>query len=534
MHYEGKVYAMIPSNGYYEVMGADAKTFKTFTDHFQDAHIGWDANHVYAGNIILEGLDPNKIKALSNNYYTDGTITYFCARHSERNQELGTLTELMQLVGHSIGIAKKPQTYWYPFIELPKNQLYTSKRGFDIVGHTQHAFFRGLVMPKADPKSIRPLSIRYMDRDVRESTSYFTDGKHVYYQNLLLPVAYNASLFQVGIEGDVPSRTAYLIDDLHGMVYADGHGFDESSAPYKMLSANLKHASQALFSSRKGIYFYDPESEKVKRAGDNPFVDNQFKLLAPDVFVSGDKVYFLKASEHWGRKTGLGSRSTHLMVLEDVSAIGLKKLDNGGNPYTNIWQAANRYFYFDRFGSSNLMSSGVYEIKDWATAREMLMSTEFYHDDIQKLSRSGALIVPESDSVVASSVSYDSDWYLPYLLILGGAGVAFLVSYLLRNKKIAPFLIEDGYLIFNSLNFKKYRIKDIEKVMFSVVKSNYRTTSGYVGKMQIVLKNGRKSMRLRFSTRLTLQSESESTVTAYIEELQDQLEKEGVKTALVR
>jgi len=532
--YEGKVYAMVPSNGYYEVVGADAKTFKTFKDNYQDAHIGWDDRHVYAGNIILKGLNPNKLKVLANNYYTDGVTSYFCARNSESNDELGALVQVLQLVGQSMGLGDKPQTYWYPFIELPKNQLYSSGRGFDIGCNTKQAFFRGQEMQKADPKSIRPLAIRYIDGEERESASYFTDGRHVYYKNQLLSVAYNNSLFEAGIEGDVPSRSAYLIDYFNGMVYADGHNFDQSGAPYKMLSADLKHANQALFSSRKGIYFYDPESEKVKRAGDSPFADNQFRQLAPDVFASGNKVYFLKATEHWGRKTGLKSRSTQLMELEDMAASDFKKMDNGENRYINIWQAGKRYFYFDNFGSSNFMSSAVYEIKDEAVARDMLTKSDLRYDDIQKLSRSGALVIPSSDKVLTSSVSYNGNWYLSYFLIFGSVAVAGLVAFILRNKKIAPFILEDGYLIFNNLNFKKYQLTEIDKVVFSAVKSNFRSNSGYSGRMQILMKNGNKSFNTHFSTKVTFLSESESTVKAYIQELQHQLEKEGVKTELVR
>ena len=532
--YDGKVYAAVPSNGYYEVKGADPRTFRTFTETYQDAHIGYDDKHVYAGNIILKGLNPHKLQVLANNYYTDGNTTYFCARNSESNQELGFLAEVIQLVGQSMGLADKPQNYWYPFVELPRNQHYTSKVGFDIGGNSYEAFFKGVVMPEADPKSIRPLKIKYADRDVRESSSYFTDGQHVYYENQLLPVAYNSSLYEVGIDGDVPSRTAYLIDDQHRMVYTDGHSFDASKAPYKMLSADLRHANQALFSTREGIYFYDPESEKVKRAGDSPFKNNKFKQLAPDVFSSGGKVYYLTAAEHWSRKTGLSSRSTSLMELEGVFASDLKKLDNGQSQYTNIWQAGARYFYFDHFGSSNFMSSAVYEIKDAATVKILLNQPDWRHDDMQKLRKSEALDVPASDKVLTSTVSYNGDWYLPYLFIFGGVCIAFLSGWLLRNKKIAPFILKDGYLIFNNLNFKRYLITEIDKVVFSVGRSNYRSNSGYSGSMQVVMKNGKKSFNTHFSTKVTFLSETESMVKAYIQELRDQLEKEGVKTELVR
>lgn len=531
--YDGIVYAIVPSNGYYEVIGADGHSFKTYTDSFQDAHIGFDDRYVYAGNMILKGLNPKNLKVLANNYYTDGETSYYCARNSEKNENLSDLGFVVQLLGQSMGLADKPQNYWYPFLELPKNQVYTSKAGFAIGGNAHQAFFKGLEMPKADPKSIRPLPIKYLDGDVRESDSYFTDGKNVYYENQLLPVAYNDRLFEIGIEGDVPSRSAYLINDQHGMVYANGHPFDESKAPYKMLSADLKHANQALFGSREGIYFYDPEADKIKRAGDNPFKNNNFKQLAPDVFSSGKKVYYLLASEHRGRKTGLSSRSTYLMELENVLASDFKKLDDGQSRYNNIWQTGNRYFYFDNFGSSNFMSAAVYEIKDAITAQEMLTKSDLRHDDIQRLRSSDALSLPASEKVLSSSISYNGDWFSPYLIIFGGVVIAFFVGWLLRNKKIAPFILENGYLIFNNLNFRRYRITEIEKVVFSVVKSNYRTNSGYSGSMQVIMKNGHKSFNTRFSTKVTLLSESEETIWAYIEELKKVLEKEGIRSKLV-
>jgi len=86
--YNGKVYALVPSNGYYEVSGARQETFKTLKE-YNDSHIGYDDQHVYAGNRVLEGLQPATTVALGNNYYSDGKVTYYVDRNSERNEALG-------------------------------------------------------------------------------------------------------------------------------------------------------------------------------------------------------------------------------------------------------------------------------------------------------------------------------------------------------------------------------------------------------------------------------------------------------------
>ncbi len=524
--YDGKLYAMVPSNGYYEVKGANASTFQAFNDQYADQHIGWDDQHVYAGNVILPELDPQKLKALGNNYYTDGKTTYFCARNSERNAALGTLKEITLLIGQSIGSSEKPQTYWYPFVKLPGNSVYTSRPGNDIGGNAQQAFYRGMLMPKADPNSIRPIPKMYPDRDVRESSDYFTDGTRVYYQNQLLPLPYNNSITELGIDGDVPSRTSFLVDQLHGMVYADGHTFDPGGAPYKILSSGLKHANQALFSSAKGIYFYDPEDQKVKSAGKNPFVNQKFRSLSPDVVTDGKQIYYLSASEHWGRKTGLSSRSTHLMILKDVKASELKKIDAGVTPYNNIWYDGSGYFYFDNFGSSNFMSSAIYEIRDAATVQRMM--SELRYNDVEKLKQDGALFLPSSEEVMTSMVSYRSDLLPPYWIILTGIGVVLLAVFMLRNKKIKPYVIEGGYLMFNNLNFKRYPIAEIEKVEFAILTSG----NNHRGSMQIVMKNGKKSFNTQFSTRVTLASESKNDVNTYINMLQADLESYGIRSQL--
>ena len=527
--YDDKVYALVPSNGYYEVKDADPTTFRIFPDNFADAHIGLDDHHVYAGNIIMEGLKPDQLKGLGNNYYTDGERTYYCARNSENNESLGAIGFVVQLVGQSMGLTDKPQNYWYPFIELPKGKTYESKPGFALAVNNGQAFYKGIELPQANPKNIRKLQIRYWDGDLRESTVYMTDGKKVYFENQILPLPYNPSLYEVGIEGDVPSRSAYLINPENGMVYVDGRSFDTSKAPYRLMSDHFEHANQVLFSSRDGIYFYNTESEKIERAGESPFTNNEFKEIAPDIFSSGDKVYYLSASEHWGRKTGLRGRTTNLWELKNVSVSGLKKISLQDARYGNVWQAGNRFFYFDELGSSQFMSSAVYEIHDTASTKLLVNSNNLNSDDIRDLVDAKKITPASSELILKATTSYKNDWWQSYWLIFGVAGLAYLISFLFRNVKVHPFLIKDGYLIFNNLSFKKYKITDIDKVVFRSMKTSHKT-GGSSGKMQVLLKNGKTSWNVTFSTKMTLTSESEAEIISYIKELQEILEKEGINS----
>lgn len=528
--FEGKIYASVPSNGYYEVKEADPATFKVFTDSYQDAHIGYDHKNVYAGNIILEGLDPKNLKILGNNYYTDGKTTYYCARNSEKNDDLSAVGFVLQLIGESMGLSGKPQNYWYPFQELPKDNVYQSTSNYALAVNGQTAFYKGLEMKQANPRSIRPISTHYWDGDVRTSQTYFTDGTNVYYQNDLLPLKYNPSIKQIDVEGDIPSRSAYLIDDKQGMVYVDGKAFDDSKAPYRLLGMNLDHAYQVIFVSKDGLYFYDTEAEKVRRAGDNPFAGNQFQELAPDVFASGGKVYFLRATEQWRRKRGLQSRTTHLVELKEVATSGLKKISAQDFRSGSVWQSGKRYFYFDDLGSSQLMPSAVYEISDAQTVQLLSNATNVRTDDIRQLRYNKKLTEPEGESIVEAVTKSGSDWYESYWLIFGIIPLVYLISFLFRNTKMAPFLIKDGYLIMNNLTFKKYKIEEIDRVLFRSVVTNSKI-GGYSGTMQVKLKNGKSSFSKMFSTRFTLTPESDNQVIAYIRELQKELKEAAIESA---
>lgn len=527
--YDEKVYALVPSNGHYEVKGADPSSFKLISGDYADNQIGYDDQHVYAGNIILKGLRPEGLKVLGNNYYTDGTTTYYCARNSKNNESLSGVGFIIGLAGQGLGLADKPQNYWYPFKKLPDGKAYQSKPGFAIAVNDEVAFFKGQEMKDADPKSIRPIKVHYWDGDVRDSHDYFTDGKHVYYKNDMLPVTYNDKVYQIEIEGDMASRSGYLINPQNGMVYVNGKAFDDSKAPYRLLGNSLEHAYQALFVSKDGLYFYNTETEEVERVDDNPFENNQYQEIAPDVFTSGNKIYFLKATENWARKSGLQSRTTHLLTLKGVQASSLKKISHPDSQQGSVWQAGNRYFYFDDLGSSQLMPTSIYEIKDIHTLKSLASPGRVGTDAIRDLSRNNKITEAEGETILKAKTDRNNEWYKSYWLIFGAVVLVYVISFLFRNVKVHPFLLKDDHLILNNLFFKKYKIKDIEKVVFRAVKVNPKM-GGYGGTMRIDLKNGKPSRTTLFTTRMTFVSETETQVITYIRELQKILKDAGIES----
>ncbi|MCJ8154834.1 DKNYY domain-containing protein [Chryseobacterium sp. SSA4.19] len=527
--YNGKVYALVPGNGYYEVSGARPGTFKPLEGEYNDSHIGYDGQHVYAGNRVLEGLQPAKTVALGNNYYSDGKVTYYVDRNSERNEALGTFGFLVQTVGYRFHWTDKPQNYGYPVVRLPAGR-YHAVLNYAVAVNGQQSFFKGLPMPKADPHTMHALPIRFSDRSERESIDYFTDGRHVYYRDQLLPLAYHPGLYETGIEGDVASRNAYLTDQQNGMVYVDGHSFAPEPSPYRLLSADSEHANHILWLSPKGIYFYNAETEEQERAGDTPFQGKHPEELAPDVFRSGDAVYYLSASESWARKSGLQSRSTHLNRLENIRASGLQKVRSGSPDHSRVWKSGSRYFYFDDLGSSQLLPSAIYEIKEADVIQKLMDADDLGSDEVRSLLSDGKLTEPDHDTLVTASTEYNRHTNAFYW-IAGGVVVFILLFALLGRIQVDPFTVKGGYLIVNNLFFKKYKLTDIQKVVFGV-SVPVMSRGGALGKMQVVLSNGKRSRNYTFSSRIKLLPESQYELKSYIQKLQARLRQYGIKSEL--
>jgi len=117
---QGKIYALVPSGGKFELKGARADKFKVLAPGgYRGQNVGMDENAVYCGNIVMIGLDPSRARAIGNGYFTDGEISYFCSDAGERNYELGEFTEMVQTVKYALLGADKPQSYIYKTKRIP-------------------------------------------------------------------------------------------------------------------------------------------------------------------------------------------------------------------------------------------------------------------------------------------------------------------------------------------------------------------------------------------------------------------------------
>ncbi len=199
----------------------------------------------------------------------------------------------------------------------------------------------------------------------------------------------------------------------------DGQPFDPSKAPYRLLGRSLIHSAHVLFIAKDGIYFYNAENKETERAGDHPFGHQPVEEISPDVFRSRDQIYYLSISESWGRKTGLQKRRTRLQELDGVRASELCKMTDGNPGYGSVWLSGQRYFYFDALGSSQLMPSAVYEIKDASVARQLATADDLQGDNLRDLLDSGALKEAEGTTVVTATTDYRAYGNLSYWIVGG-------------------------------------------------------------------------------------------------------------------
>ena len=95
-----KIYALVYGNGLLEVEGVDIPTFKVFDTEDNNGNVAYDKNRVYFGNIAVSDLDTDKLYYVGNNYYSDGTNSYFCSTSSEYNEELSAKSTIIQNISH--------------------------------------------------------------------------------------------------------------------------------------------------------------------------------------------------------------------------------------------------------------------------------------------------------------------------------------------------------------------------------------------------------------------------------------------------
>ena len=460
---QGKIYALIPSGGKFELKGARADKFRVLASGgYRGRNVGADESAVYCGNLAMIGLDPTRARAIGNGYFTDGRVSYFCSDIGERNHELGAFAGAVQTAAYALLGADKPQSYIYKTRRVSSVNL-TPVLGFGFAAGSadkggkfsensdaddkkdvrdgaqigsdksgKKVYFEGEELEGADADGLRYVR----DTSGRTSDFYVTDGQSVYFKSSRLAVKFTAGLHEAAHFGGV----RYLLEPASGVVYADGNEFAPEFAPYSLpFGVFGAHAYHLFFRGKGGIYFWesknDGENGELKRAAADPFAD-EISPLAGSVFVSGAQTYFVQSREVWHRNKSsrhLGSRHTELFRLETSERwrkIGLVR--NG--VYGAVDANGDKIYYFDALGTQQGISASVYEIADVAAIEALTRPYDpsgqnISGADIRKMIKEERLM-PARGELVFEAVTYyeSSEAYLFWgvaatmLLIASAAG----------------------------------------------------------------------------------------------------------------
>ena len=399
--YNGKVYVLVWGNGMYTLNNVDIDTFRAISsEDFYSKVVGLDKNHVYFGNIAIPDLDPNKFYIIGNGYYSDGTNTYYCSPVSERNKDLSIISELFQITINVFSKNKKPQTYIYPYKKVETNKkLRAVKNMFSFATDGKKVYYNGEILENADLNTLK---------SVDGYTEYFVDKENVYYQLKLLPIKNSGELKIVSTK----QGNRVLYDEANGYVFIEDYSFDREKAPYKVIGNNGSHLYNLAFVNNEGIYYYDNQKKKQKRAGDNIFNGN-VEELSPNVFTDDKNIYYFHAYDVWKRYKNAGdvlfSQNTEICYLDKKD--GWEKVkDIRGGIIGAIWKKGNRYYYFDNLGMSQLINNAIYEITDKKVLEYLLLNADEIgsSDSIGEFIENGKLIAIDGEKKVEIVVKYKS------------------------------------------------------------------------------------------------------------------------------
>ena len=379
-----EIYALVVGAGYFAIPDADAASFRVldFGSGYR-SNVGADVNAVYCGNIAMSELEPARTKAVAFGYVSDGQVSYFCDGDAVPNDALGPIELAYQTLAHIFWDAPKPQSYLYKFKRMDATDL-RQIAGLYYAAEDSRAFYKGEVLAGADAANLQAIK----GSDGRASSVYTADGASVYFKNLRLDARDNGGHYEL-----LRQRLSYFLWDAKGGdVFANDLEFDPAAAPYTPLNRQLAHSNHLLFASPSGIYYFDENDGKQRRAADNPFA-GEIRALSGSVFQSGERIYFLEGAEVWG-----GGRSTRRLVARKSGLFALelpyewRKVGGvHGGLYGWVYSNGGRFFYFDDLGSSQLIDRCIYEIRDLSLVEILLQKQGFGTDKIREMIKSGGL-----------------------------------------------------------------------------------------------------------------------------------------------
>lgn len=521
--YNNQIYASVPSNGDYLIPEADAKTFYLPNDHYQYRQLGADQKNVYCGNILLKGVQPQKLKTIGNSYFTDGKETWYCSPMTERNENLSVIQEVFQIILQNFGIGSKPQSYLYSYFKLEQgDQPYLVNADIDTASNGILTYYRGKLLPDAHSHQLRLVS-------GEENHIFRADGTNVYFNNTRLSLKDNQKLYTLDIENS--NNQSYLFNPIDGMVYVNQFAFDPQFAPYHLLSKYGDHSNHALFYNDTGIYYFDVNKEKMVRAGDNPFLGQSFKEIAPAIFSNGQQLLYLQAREYRSSKGSSSSRVTRILKLDEPQVSTWQRLGNVNYNSGSVWKNGNAFYYFDQLGDSQLIRATVYHIRDPQTIQSLL-KTQPRTDDIRQWIDEQKMVEAKHTTLVEAKTENSSDKYWGFIAPLIFVVIFSALIWLFKrfNLNFAPFYIRNHKLIVSNLMLTTYPIAQIQQVEFSINRTTH--TKGYIGHFRIVQHNGKRSMSFNFSSKLSLNVDSQAELNQYIEQLQQQLAQHGIHSIL--
>ena len=436
--YEGKIYCN-SFGDIYQLKDVDIDSFKTFdTGDYRDNYIATDKNNVYLGNTTIPDLNPNRLKSLGSNYYSDGVNYYFLSDNYIRNEDISTWSILKEYIIKN----KKKQVYFYPFKKIETTKALKGIEDFRyLASDEEKVYYKGELIKNADLYTLKAVD-KYND-------DYFYDKNNVYYKTKTLNLSSNDNLNLVSVE---QGERTYLYDGLNGNVSLEEYIFNKKYIPYQVLGIDSGHVKDLVFVSKDGIFFYNFETKEQERAGDNIFKGKVENILSS--VISDDKnIYYLHSYDVL-RKRRRSSRHAHILVSKNIGIFSLgekkdwekiKDIDSGTTG--QVWRKGNKYYYFDDLGVDQLIDDVVYEIKDNRTLEKLLDIKYISTDEIREFVRDKKLIAFKGEEVTTASVKYEESHIAEIFLIVFFATIIAIIALILylkwRNMKLEMKKIDE-------------------------------------------------------------------------------------------
>ena len=429
--YKDKIYACVYGLCY-QLDNVDIGSFKVLDSmDYSDSYVAVDKNNVYFGNQIVSDLDPNKLYTVGNDYYSDGINSYFCLNTFEKNKDLAKKSKIRQYIEYYFFKGEKPQEYSYPFKKVEATKTLKAIKGLRyLASDGEKVYYKGELIEDADLDTLKA---------VDQYNEYFADKENIYYKSKLLTLPSNDKLKVVSVE---QAERNYLFDGLNGNVFLEEYAFDKKYVPYQVLGVNSSHIKDLLFVSKDGIFFYNPETKKQERAGDNIFIGN-IEEINPSIISDDKNIYYFysydvykKKKARFGYRDVLVSKNIGIFYLDEKKNWEkIKDIDSGTTG--QVWKKGNQYYYFDNLGVYQLIDDVIYEIKDNRTLEKLLDTRYISTDEIREFVRDKKLIAFKGEEVTTASVKYKESHKAEIFLIVFLTifiGIHVLILYLKWRK----------------------------------------------------------------------------------------------------